>query len=139
MKKLWIMAVVLGLSLTACNQGEKSCETCCCEQSSCVKPEKVLRHVVLFGFNPELTTEQVKEVEDAFFALPTKISEIKGYEWGTNSSPEGFNQGLTHCFFLTFHSDADRDAYLIHPAHQAFGKIVDGKLSGITVVDYWTK
>ncbi|MFS6554760.1 hypothetical protein VPJ68_04550, partial [Parabacteroides distasonis] len=33
---------------------------------------------------------------------------IKGYEWGTDCSPEGLQQGLTHCFFLTFHSDADR-------------------------------
>ena len=36
-----------------------------------------------------------------------KIDLIKGYEWGTDCSPEGLQQGLTHCFFLTFHSDAD--------------------------------
>ena len=47
--------------------------------------------------------------------------------------------GLTHCFFLTFHSDADRDAYLIHPAHKAFGKVLGDKASAVTVVDYWTK
>lgn len=102
-------------------------------------PDKVLRHVVLFGFTPETTAEQIREVEEAFCALPTQISEIKGYEWGTDSSPEGLQQGHTHCFFLTFHSDADRDSYLIHPAHQAFGKILGNKASAVTVVDYWTK
>ena len=92
------------------------------------KQEKVLRHVVMFGFKPE-----------AFCALPSQIDLIKGYEWGTDCSPEGLQQGLTHCFFLTFHSDADRDAYLIHPAHKAFGKVLGNKASAVTVVDYWTK
>lgn len=83
--------------------------------------------------------KQVKEVEDAFCKLPSQIDLIKGYEWGTDCSPEGLQQGLTHCFFLTFHSDADRDAYLVHPAHKAFGKVLGGKASAVTVLDYWTK
>lgn len=102
-------------------------------------PEKVLRHVVLFGFDSTVTADQVKEIEEAFQALPQQIEEIKGYEWGTDCSPEGLQKGLTHCFLVTFHSEKDRDAYLIHPAHQAFGKLINGKLSAITVVDYWTK
>lgn len=103
------------------------------------QPEKVLRHVVMFGFKPDVSQEQVKEVEDAFSALPSQIDLIKGYEWGTDCSPEGLQQGLTHCFFVTFHSEADRDAYLIHPAHQAFGKVLGGKASAVTVLDYWTR
>ena len=94
----------------------------CC--SNAPKQEKVLRHVVMFGFKPEVSAQQIKEVEEAFCALPSQIDLIKGYEWGTDCSPEGLQQGLTHCFFLTFHSDADRDAYLIHPAHKAFGESI---------------
>lgn len=109
--------------------------SCNCTQ----KQEKVLRHVVMFGFKPEVSAGQIKEVEEAFCALPSQIDLIKGYEWGTDCSPEGLQQGLTHCFFLTFHSDADRDAYLIHPAHKAFGKVLGDKASAVTVVDYWTK
>ena len=85
----------------------------CC--SNAPKQEKVLRHVVMFGFKPEVSAQQIKEVEEAFCALPSQIDLIKGYEWGTDCSPEGLQQGLTHCFFLTFYSDADRDAYLIRP------------------------
>ena len=107
--------------------------------SSDQKPEKDLRHVVMFGFKPDVSEAQVKEVEDAFCKLPSQIDLIKGYEWGTDCSPEGLHQGLTQCFFLTFHSDADRDAYLVHPAHKAFGKVVGGKASAVTVLDYWTK
>jgi Stress responsive A/B Barrel Domain len=101
--------------------------------------EKVLRHVVLFKFKDGTTPEQVKQVEDAFRALPSKISLIRGFEWGTNVSPENLNQGYTHCFFLTFASDKDRDAYLVHPAHKEFGKILGPYLDKVTVVDYWTK
>ena len=101
--------------------------------------DSVLRHVVLFGFKETATPEQIQEVVDAFKALQTKIPEIKGFEWGTNSSPEGLNQGLTHAFTLTFHSDADRDAYLPHPDHKAFGEKLGPILDKVTVVDYWTK
>jgi hypothetical protein len=101
------------------------------------KKGKALRHVVLFGFKSTATPEDIKKVEQAFAALPGKIKTIKGYEWGTNSSPEGLNHGLTHCFFLTFASDKDRDDYLVHPEHKAFGDVLKPYLDKVTVVDYW--
>jgi hypothetical protein len=101
--------------------------------------EKVLRHVVLFKFKESATPEQIKQVEDAFRALPLKINFIRGFEWGTNVSPENLNQGYTHCFFLTFTSDKDRDAYLVHPAHKEFGKILTPYLDKVTVVDFWAQ
>src|ERR1700740_1224551 len=85
------------------------------------KESKMLRHVVLFKFKDSATPEQVKQVENAFMALPSKIKEIKDFEWGINNSPENLNQGLTHCFFLSFSSEKDRDIYLPHPEHKAFG------------------
>src|SRR5450432_1038479 len=80
---------------------------------------KLLRHVVLFKFKDGTATADIKKVEDAFRALPSKIKEIKALEWGTNNSPESLNQGFTHCFFVTFSSEADRAIYLPHPAHKA--------------------
>ncbi len=109
--------------------------------SCCSKPaenrEKMLRHVVLFGFNDEVPAEQVKEIEAAFAALPGQTGIIKDYEWGTDCSPEGLQKGHTHCFFLSFASEKDRDAYLVHPAHKQFGQLIKGKLKAVTVVDYW--
>ena len=99
----------------------------------------MLRHVVLFKFKDSSTPEQVKEVEDAFLALPSKIKEIKSLEWGTNNSPEGLNQGFTHCFFVTFDSEEDRAVYLPHPDHKAFGETLGPHLDKVLVVDYWTK
>ena len=76
-------------------------------------------------------------MEEAFRALPSKIKEIKGFEWGINNSPEKLNEGLTHCFFLTFDSEKGRDIYLPHPAHKAFGAILKPYLDKVVVVDYW--
>lgn len=102
-------------------------------------PDSVLRHVVLFGFKSTSSSEDVQKIVDEFKALPSKISEIKDFEWGINSSPEGLNQGLTHAFTVTFHSDSDRDAYIPHPAHREFVDILGPHLDKVTVLDYWTK
>jgi len=100
---------------------------------------KVLRHVVMFKFSASATPANIQKIEASFVALPQKIKEVKNLEWGTNCSPEGLNQGLTHCFILTFISDKDRDAYLVHPAHKAFGKSLGSDVEKVTVVDFWVK
>jgi heme-degrading monooxygenase HmoA len=100
--------------------------------------DKLLRHVVLFGFKPTTTPEQVGEIEQAFSALPGQIEEIQGFEWGTDVSVENLSQGYSHCFVVTFGSAADRDSYLPHPAHLAFTGLVGPHLEKVCVVDYWT-
>lgn len=103
------------------------------------KTDSLLRHVVLFKFKEGTTKAQMKEVEDAFSALPSKIDQIKGYEWGLNNSPEGLDKGFTHAFFLTFESEEDRAIYLPHPDHKAFGAVLSPYLDDVLVIDYWTK
>lgn len=99
--------------------------------------QKLLRHVVMFKFKDGTPAADIKKVEDAFRALPSKIKEIKSLEWGTNNSPEGLNQGFTHCFFVTFRSEQDRAVYLPHPAHKAFGAVLQPYLDKVLVLDYW--
>ena len=100
---------------------------------------KKLRHVVLFKFKDDADPATIMEVEEAFAALPAKIPEIKGFEWGLNNSPEGLNKGLTHCYLLTFDSEEGRATYLPHPDHKAFGVLLKDVLEDVTVVDYWVK
>jgi hypothetical protein len=100
---------------------------------------KALRHVVLFKFKDTSKPDDIKRVEEAFAGLADKIKLIKDFEWGTNNSPENLNQGLTHCFFVTFSSDKDRDDYLVHPDHKAFVDVLRPHLDKVTVIDYWTK
>lgn len=101
------------------------------------KPQKLLRHVVMFSFKDGSTPEEIKKVTDAFSTLPKKIKEIKDYEWGTNNSPENLNQGFTHCFFVSFASEDDRAVYLPHPEHKAFVEVLKPILNKVLVVDYW--
>jgi hypothetical protein len=95
-----------------------------------------VQHIVLFKFKPETTPAKLKEILDAFQALPSKIKEIKDLKWGTNNSPENHAHGLTHGFVLTFASEKDRDAYLPHPAHKEFGTIVGPWIADLTVLDF---
>ena len=101
--------------------------------------QSVLRHVVLFQFKDGTPDENVREIEAAFRALPDKIDVIQDFEWGTDVSVEGKAEGFTHCFFVTFASEADRDAYLPHPDHAAFGAVLRPHLEKVLVVDYWQK
>lgn len=99
----------------------------------------MLRHVVLLKFKDGSTDTDIKKVENAFRALPAKINEIKGFEWGTNNSPEKLNQEFTHCFFVSFASEKDREVYLPHPAHKAFVEVLTPHMDKVLVIDYWAE
>jgi len=99
----------------------------------------VYRHVVLFKFKDDATPAKIAEIEKAFAALPKKIDTITDFEWGTNVSPEGLNQDLTHCFLVSFKDKAGLDVYLPHPAHKAFVELLKPSLDKVTVVDYVAK
>lgn len=98
---------------------------------------KQLRHVVMFKFKEDADPAGIKKVEDAFAALPSKISEISYFEWGTNNSPENLNKGFTHCFFISFDTDDAREKYLPHPDHKAFVDLLGPVLDDVMVMDYW--
>lgn len=125
MKTLLLAIALVSMSFVSNAQAKKQTD------------KKMLRHAVLFKFKDTSTPEDIKKVESAFRALPSKIKEIAGLEWGTNNSPENLNQGFTHLFFLTFKSEADRAAYLPHPDHKAFGTILGPHLDKVLVLDYW--
>jgi hypothetical protein len=140
MKKLLLFIPVL--FLLSCGVKEinaATAETVTEEMPKLTATDSVLRHVVYFSFNKTSSPEDIQEVVDAFRNLQNEIPGIESFEWGINSSPEGINQGLTHAFTLTFHSDLARDEYLPHPAHQTFGALLGPHLDKVTVLDYWTR
>jgi hypothetical protein len=95
-----------------------------------------VRHVVHFKFKADAPKAEIEKVVAAFAALPSKIKEIDGFEWGTNVSPEGLDQGFTHCWIISFKTEADRDLYLKHPDHDAFVAILKPVLEAAFVVDF---
>ena len=100
---------------------------------------KSLYHVVSLKFKDGASQEQIHEVEEAFAALKSKVPGVRTLHYGTNVSPEHLNKGYTHCFVLTFDSQKDRDAYLVDPAHKAFGKTLGPVMGDVMVIDFWGK
>jgi len=98
-----------------------------------------LRHVVLFGFKPDVTPAQIDDIVGRFRNLQREVPGIEHFEWGPDVSPEGLAQGHSHAFALTFASEAARDAYLPHPNHQAFVAWVGAFVEKALVVDYWAR
>jgi hypothetical protein len=107
-----------------------------CGDFSMPKLSNPYRHVVLFKFKPTIAEETVRAIEVAFRALGAEVPFVTGFEWGRNSSPEGLDQGFTHCFIVTFAGPEERDAYLPHPAHQAFVRRLEPALEKACVVDF---
>ena len=104
-----------------------------------VSAAEKLQHVVSFKFKSSAKPEDIKKVEEAFSALKDKIPEMAKLEWGTNVSKEKRDKGFTHCFIVTFKSEKDRDTYIAHPDHKAFGKILGPVLEDVFVIDFWAK
>ena len=109
--------------------------------TSAEKPtdSRKLLHVVSFKFKPSATQDQIAEVVGAFRDLKKKIPTIRDFEWGVNVSPEKHDKGFTHMFTLTFKSEKDRNDYLVHPDHKAFGQLLGPILDDVFVIDYWAQ
>lgn len=98
-----------------------------------------LRHVVLFGFRSGTSAAEIDEIARRLGSLAGDVPGIEAFEWGANNSPEGKAAGYSHCFLLTFASEASRDAYLPHPKHKAFVDFASAWIEQALVVDYWAK
>lgn len=95
-----------------------------------------LRHVVLLRFADGIDEATVAALCNDFVALCDAVPGVRALEWGRNESPEGLDRGFTHAFTLSFDGCAARDAYLVHPAHQAFVARLQPALADVLVVDY---
>ena len=102
-------------------------------------PSPLLRHFVLFAFHPHVTADQKLTLARDFAALKTQIPTIVAFEAGRNNSPEGLSHGFEDGWLISFASEADRDAYLPHPAHQAFVASIGPLVKEALVFDYWAE
>jgi quinol monooxygenase YgiN len=120
----WAVLVMVGLMMTS---------------NPISAAEGAYRHVVFFKFKNDASQEAVKEVEEAFIELSKKVDTVTGFEWGTNVSPEGLNDGFTHCFLVTFKDKAGLEVYLPHPEHEKFVSKLKPLLDKVCVLDYVAK
>ena len=127
-----LLASVMLLAAAACRSAPRAAS------ALAPIPAGAVRHVVVFRFKPDASPEKIAELTAAFAALRDSIPGILAFEHGVNVSPERLNADFTHVYTFTFASAAARDAYLVHPAHKAFGALVGrlGIWNGAFVVDY---
>jgi hypothetical protein len=97
----------------------------------------VLRHIVSLQFKEDVSAEQQAQAIQKFWDLKDKIPEIKKFEGGANLRNDGQQEAFSHCFILTFESEAARDIYLPHPEHMKVVEANKPLLSDILVVDVW--
>ena len=93
----------------------------------------------MFKWKASATPEKILELSELFASLPGKIDAIQGFEWGTDVSVEGLTKGYTHCYIVTFASEVQRDIYIPHPEHKAFGDALGPYLEDVLVVDFISK
>ena len=102
------------------------------------RSEKKLKHLVCVRFKDQATEEQICRVESAFARLCEKIDSIAGFESGRNVSVENKDKGFSHIWVLTFESENGRDAYLTHPEHKAFSRLLAAVREDVLVLDYFS-
>lgn len=98
--------------------------------------DSTLRHLVLCRFTDQASAADVAGLAADFASLQHSVPGVLHFEWGANVSPEGLGQGYTHCFRVDFAGAAERDGYLVHPAHLAFVERFKPWLAQVLVLDY---
>ncbi|KAI3325384.1 stress responsive A/B barrel domain-containing protein [Xylariaceae sp. AK1471] len=101
-------------------------------------------HIVMLRFKALLPLEEVKAACDGFLALgekcvhpTTKGSYMKILGGGKDNSPEGLQNGLTHCFVAKFENEEDRKHYIeTDPAHLEFIANIKEKVDKVQVLDF---
>ena len=100
----------------------------------------MIRHVVLVRFLAAVPQAEREAIFAQLRALTSVVPGMSGFAAGSNVSPEGLARGYTHLFTADFTDPASRDAYLVHPDHQAAGArlvaATDGGVDGLVVLDF---
>lgn len=96
----------------------------------------MIRHILLFQWQDEVSSRQVEQVRTLFLAFPDDIAGVTAVEWGKNDSQEGKNSGMSHCVVMTFRDEESRLRYLFHPQHDALKAVFSPLLRDLVVLDY---
>jgi len=102
----------------------------------------MIRHCVLLKFRNDVTRAERDALYASLRALEGRIDGLLRGWYGANVSPEGLGQGFDEGFIMDFRDAAARDAYLVHPDHQAAGArlvaALEGGTRGLVVFDFAT-
>jgi hypothetical protein len=98
----------------------------------------MIRHIVALRFAQGCAQAEKDRIFADLAGLRGVMAGILDFQAGRNVSVEPLSRGFDDMFWFDFQDAAVRDAYLIHPAHQAVGaRIVaaTGGIEGVFVFD----
>ena len=95
-----------------------------------------VKHIVLWKFKDGTTDEQIGKFFEDALELSETVPGIDDYVSGTNCSPEGLTQGMTHGFIMTFADIAARDANKTHPEHERFKTMAMTMVESVVIFDF---
>lgn len=86
----------------------------------------MIKHVVLLCWKEGISRAAIDRVDAAFRALAAEIPEIVSYTFGPDA---GIYRGnADYALIAEFHTEADLQAYVKHPHHQALMAEVTGPI-----------
>lgn len=100
----------------------------------------MIRHIVALRFSSAISETEKAEIYAALGGLSEHVEGVLDFRTFRNVSPEeAVVHGFLDAFWFDFRDAAVRDAYLVHPEHQAVGKRIitatDGGPKGVFVLD----
>ena len=100
----------------------------------------MIRHIVALRFGSDTSEAEKSEIYSALRGMSDHVEGVLDFRTFRNVSPEeAVVHGFLDAFWFDFRDAGVRDAYLIHPAHQAVGKRIiaatDGGPEGVLVLD----
>lgn len=97
---------------------------------------KCVKHFGVFKFKPYVIEEEQQLCFKQLASLVDKIQGLIDFKCGPYESDEGFNQGFSHGFIMTFDNVQNRDRYLNHPDHEEVKEFVVPLLADFVVFDF---
>jgi hypothetical protein len=95
----------------------------------------MLNHVVVMKFKPEVTEEQIRDLEKSLDQLPNKILDIKMYEFGRDilRSPRSHDFALVSLFA----NPMALERYQNHPEHMPVVEKIKLMCENVVTVDFY--
>eukprot|EP00899_Mesostigma_viride_P011653 jgi/Mesvir1/20489/Mv12376-RA.1 len=89
------------------------------EQKRSLKVQALIKHMVLFKMKKDVPLAEINDFMSTMSRYPTHFPGMLDFSGGIYKSPEGFNDGYTHGFLMTFVDEASRDEYCLRdPGHK---------------------
>jgi len=101
----------------------------------------MLKHVVMFVMKDTEDADRrrnAEKLESILAELPAQIPQIRHWEVGAHALAPSAN-ACDLVLISGFDSEADLDAYRVHPAHQEVVDFINRATSDRRAVDFWTE